>query len=157
MTKIIKLTDSQLKVLAAAAERADGAASVPEKMKAAAASKIAQALIGRKLMREIRTKPGMPVWRRDEEARCFSLVIMSAGRKALEMLEAPNSEQMDFHRRQRRKRASPRRRLRILNVPGKLHRSQAPIHPQSRAPPGSPRNPGSLLSCSALKASRSMS
>ena len=93
MTNMTKLTDSQLKVLVAAAERQDGAASVPEKMKITAASKIAQALIERKLMREIRAKPGMPIWRRDDEARCFSLVIMSAGRKALEMQEASDQEQ----------------------------------------------------------------
>ncbi|TAL81646.1 MAG: DUF3489 domain-containing protein [Beijerinckiaceae bacterium] len=93
MTNIIKLTDSQLKLLTAAAEREDGAASVPEKMKAVAANKVAQALIERKLMREIRAKPGMPIWRRDDEARCFSLVIMRAGRKALEMQTASALEQ----------------------------------------------------------------
>lgn len=95
MTDIIKLSDNQLKVLTAAADCEDGAARMPEKMKAAAAGKVAQALIERKLMREVRAKPGMPVWRRDGEARCFSLVILSAGRKALEMQAASDPEKAD--------------------------------------------------------------
>ncbi|TAL77023.1 MAG: DUF3489 domain-containing protein [Beijerinckiaceae bacterium] len=102
MTDIIKLSDNQSKVLTAAAEREDGAVSVPEKMKAAAANKVAQALIERKLMREIRAKPGMPVWRRDDEARCFSLVIMSAGRKALEMQTASALEQKAPRQKERK-------------------------------------------------------
>jgi Protein of unknown function (DUF3489) len=36
------------------------------------------------LIKEIRAKPGMPVWRRDEdEARSFALTITRAGRKAI--------------------------------------------------------------------------
>ena len=34
-------------------------------------------------MREIRSKPGMPVWRVDEDGRSMSVVIMRAGRDAL--------------------------------------------------------------------------
>ena len=61
-----KLTDSQLIVLSKAAAREDGAAVVPPKLNKAAAAKIGSSLIGRKLMREIRSKPGMPIWRADE-------------------------------------------------------------------------------------------
>ena len=78
-----KLTDSQLIVLAAAAARDDGAASVPARMNKAAASKVASSLVTRKLMREIKAKPDMPVWREDEDARRYSLVITAAGRKAI--------------------------------------------------------------------------
>ena len=78
-----KLTDSQMIVLAAAVAREDGAASLPAKMNRAAASKVGSSLVARKLMREMRAKPDMPVWREDEDARAYSLVITVAGRKAM--------------------------------------------------------------------------
>ena len=81
------LSDSQLVVLSQAAQRKDGAASLTEKLKGGAAINVAKALIARKLMREVKAKPGMPVWRRDAEGRPFSLVISSAGRKAIGVTE----------------------------------------------------------------------
>ena len=78
-----KLTDTQLIVLSKAAQRDDGAASVPERVNSAAAKKIAERLISHKLMREIRTKPDMPVWRLDESGRSISLVILRACREAI--------------------------------------------------------------------------
>jgi hypothetical protein len=81
--KMVKLTDSQLIVLSKAAAREDGAAVVPLRMTKAAAVKIGSSLIGRKLMREIRSKPGMPVWRQDADSRSISLLITRAGRDAI--------------------------------------------------------------------------
>jgi Protein of unknown function (DUF3489) len=78
-----KLTDTQLIVLSNAAARDDGIAVVPNKMNKAAASKVAASLVARKLMREVRSKPGMPVWREDEDDRSISLMIMRAGRDAI--------------------------------------------------------------------------
>jgi hypothetical protein len=78
-----KLTDSQLVVLSKAAAREEGAAVVPPKLNKAAAAKIGSSLIGRKLMREIRSKPGMPAWRKDENGRSMSLVVTRAGRNAI--------------------------------------------------------------------------
>ena len=78
-----KLTDSQLIVLSAAAARDDGLASVPVKMARAAASKVGSSLVARKLMREVKAKPGMPVWREDADGRSISLMITAAGRKAI--------------------------------------------------------------------------
>ena len=46
-----KLTNTQLIVLSKAAQRDDGAAVVPERMGAAAAKKVGDALASRKLMR----------------------------------------------------------------------------------------------------------
>jgi hypothetical protein len=69
-----KLTDTQLIVLSKAAARDDGIASIPARLNKAAAAKVATSLISRKLMREIRSKPDMPVWREDEEGRRTSLV-----------------------------------------------------------------------------------
>ena len=78
-----KLTDSQLIVLSKAVAREDGAAVVPPKLNKAAAAKIGSSLIGRKLMREIRSKPSMPIWRADENGRSMSLVVTRAGRNAI--------------------------------------------------------------------------
>ena len=82
-----KLTDSQLIVLSKAAAREDGAAVVPPKLNKAAAVKIGSRLIGRKLMREIRSKPGTPVWRADEDGPSMSLVITRAGRDAIDIIK----------------------------------------------------------------------
>ena len=79
---MLKLTDSQLTVLSTAAARDDGAAVAPQGMGKAAAAKVGSSLVARKLMREIRAKPGMPVWREDH-GRNVSLVITRAGRDAI--------------------------------------------------------------------------
>lgn len=78
-----KLTKTELQILTQAAERDDGAAFTPERMKTAAVQKITDALIDQKLMREIRTKPGMPIWRTAENGRSTSLVILKTGRDAI--------------------------------------------------------------------------
>jgi hypothetical protein len=82
-------TESQLAVLSHAAQRDDGAVNLTDSLKGGAAAKVGKALIARKLMREVRAKPGMPVWRRDAEGRQFSLVISSAGRKAVGVVRGP--------------------------------------------------------------------
>ncbi len=79
-----KLTENQLIMLSKAAARNDGAAVAPHGMGKAAAAKIGSSLVARKLMRESRSKPGMPVWR-EAEGRNFSLVITRAGRDAVEV------------------------------------------------------------------------
>jgi hypothetical protein len=83
-----KLTDSQLIVLSAAAARDDGLAVVPAKMNKAGAAKVGSSLIARKLMREVKAKSRMPVWRHDEDSRPISLTITKAGRNAIGVAEA---------------------------------------------------------------------
>ncbi len=78
-----KLTDTQLIILSKAAQRDDGAAVAPDKLSKAAAAKMGASLISRKLMREVRSKPGMPVWWTSEDDRPLSLVILKAGRDAI--------------------------------------------------------------------------
>jgi hypothetical protein len=87
-----KLTDTQLIVLSKAAARDDGAGIVPNGMNKAAAAKVGSSLVTRKLMRELRTKPGMPAWREDADGRSVSLIITRAGRDAVGVNEeeAPN-------------------------------------------------------------------
>ena len=78
-----KLTDTQRIVLSAAAARDDGIVFAPAKMNRAAASKVGAGLVSRKLMREARAKPGMPVWRQGGDGRPISLIITRAGRDAI--------------------------------------------------------------------------
>ena len=88
---MVKLDDTQLIVLAAAVARDDGCAVIPETMKPAAVTKVGASLVARKLMREIKAKPGMPVWYEDGEGRGLSLVLTAAGRKAIGVNELPDA------------------------------------------------------------------
>ncbi len=82
-----RLTDSQLLVLSKAAARDDGAAIAPPKMNNAVATKLAASLVARKLMREVRSKAGMPGWRKNDDGRLISLVITRAGRDAIGVID----------------------------------------------------------------------
>jgi hypothetical protein len=64
----IKLTDTQLMMLSAAAQRNDRYLVAGPNLNVAAAQKIAAKLIGAGLVREIRAKAEAPVWRRDDDA-----------------------------------------------------------------------------------------
>lgn len=76
----LPLTDAQRAVLTAAAVRSDAALILPAKLKGGAARKLAQALLGKALVREVRAKGDQPVWRKDEgTGRSFSLVLTKAG------------------------------------------------------------------------------
>lgn len=77
-----KLTDTQLMVLSSAAVRDDGAAVSQPRFKASAL-KVSASLVARKLMREVRPKAGMPVWREDRHGRRIALVITKAGLAAV--------------------------------------------------------------------------
>jgi hypothetical protein len=85
----IKLTDTQLVMLSAAAQR-DGRCLVPTpKLKGAAAQKIAGKLIAAGLVKEIKAKAGVSVWRRDDEAGIFyGLTLTPAGAKAIAIDES---------------------------------------------------------------------
>jgi hypothetical protein len=63
----IKLTDTQIVMLSAAAQRDDRCLLAPQNLKGSAMQKLAMKLIGAGLAKEIKTKPGVPVWRRDEQ------------------------------------------------------------------------------------------
>ena len=75
-----KLTNTQFKILSQAAQHENGVAFVPERMGTVTIRKLSDSLVERKLMREILTKPGMPIWRKGEDGRSISLVILKAGK-----------------------------------------------------------------------------
>jgi Protein of unknown function (DUF3489) len=86
------LTDTQRFVLSCAAQRHDGAATLPEGLTERAAQKLAATLVERELVREIRAKPRMPVWRRSEEGRSQALIITKVARAAIEVEDDRESE-----------------------------------------------------------------
>lgn len=82
-----KFTDKQLILLSSAAAREDSSAELPDHVGKAAAYKVGSSLVSRKLMREVRSKPGMPVWRQNDQKRNISLVITKSGRIAIGVTE----------------------------------------------------------------------
>ena len=80
----LKLTDTQLVLLSAAAQRDDHCLTPAPKLKGGVARKVAEKLIAAGLVREIKGKTGTPVWRRDDEtAQLFALKLTAAGLKAI--------------------------------------------------------------------------
>ena len=85
----VKLTDAQLVMMSAAAQREDRCLAAPETMKGAAVSKAGAKLVKLGFAREIHAKPGTPLWRRDETGRSFALKLTAAGLKAIAVDEGP--------------------------------------------------------------------
>ena len=83
----VKLTDAQLEMMSAAAQRKDRC--LPETMKGAVVSKAGAKLVKLGFAREILEKPGTPLWRRDETGRSFALKLTAAGLKAIAVDEGP--------------------------------------------------------------------
>jgi hypothetical protein len=81
-TLSFKLADAQRIVLSGAAQRDDGAATLHERMTEKAAQKFAATLIAKGLVREVRARADMPVWRRNEAGRTVALIVTKLGREA---------------------------------------------------------------------------
>lgn len=80
----IKLTDTQIAMLSAAAQREDRCLIAHPSLKGGAAQKVAGKLIGGRLAKKIKAKPGAPVWRQDEGAgQSYALKLTAAGAKAI--------------------------------------------------------------------------
>jgi hypothetical protein len=63
----MKLTDTQLVLLSAAAEREDGAVEIGPRFKGNAALRVLRKLLSERLIEEVPTQGALPVWRRDED------------------------------------------------------------------------------------------
>ena len=79
----VKLTDAQLVMLSAAAQREDICLTAPDKMRGAILTKVSEKLAKLGLVREVRAKAGMPVWRRDDAGQSYALKLTAAGLKAI--------------------------------------------------------------------------
>ena len=83
----MKLSDTQLLILSSASQRTDHAAVLPANLKGSAAKKVVDRLLKEKLLQELRAKDDMPVWRRGDDNRPYSLQITKAGLRAIEVDE----------------------------------------------------------------------
>jgi Protein of unknown function (DUF3489) len=79
----VKLTDTQLVMMSAAAQRKDRCLSAPATIKGAALTKVGVKLAKLGLAREIAAKPGVPIWRRDDAGHGYALKLTAAGVKAI--------------------------------------------------------------------------
>jgi hypothetical protein len=79
----MKLSDTQLLILSSASQRIDHAAVLPANLKGSAAKKVVDKLLNEKLLQELRAKDDMPVWRRGDDNRSYSLRITKAGLRAI--------------------------------------------------------------------------
>ena len=82
-----QLTDTQLIILSKAAARDDGAGTIPANLNKASAAMVGSSLVARNLMHEVLSERGMPVWRENDQGERISLVITSAGREAIGVLD----------------------------------------------------------------------
>src|SRR5258708_21666055 len=93
----MKLSDTQLLILSSASQRADHTVLLPENLKGSAAKKVVDRLLNEKLLQELRAKDDMPVWRRGDDNRPYSVRITKAGLNAVEvkdLAEQPENNAM---------------------------------------------------------------
>jgi Protein of unknown function (DUF3489) len=80
----IKLTDTQIVMLSVAARRDDRCLVAPRNLKGGAAQKVAAKLIDAGFAKEIKAKPGAPVWRQDAETgESFAMKLTAGGVRAI--------------------------------------------------------------------------
>ena len=83
----MKLSDTQLLILSSASQRNDHAAVLPANLKGSAAKKVVDRLLNERLLQELRAKDDMPIWRRGDDNRPYSLRVTKAGLRAIEVEE----------------------------------------------------------------------
>ena len=91
----MKLSDTQLLILSSASQRSDHAALLPANLKGSAAKKVVDRLLKERLLQELRAKDDMPVWRRGDDNRPYTLRITKDGLKAIEVedfADAPDNK-----------------------------------------------------------------
>ena len=83
----MKLSATQLLILSSASQRNDHAAVLPANLKGSAAKKVVDRLLNENLLQELRAKDDMPIWRRGDDNRPYSLRVTKAGLRAIEVEE----------------------------------------------------------------------
>jgi len=79
----MKLTDTQLVLLSAAAQRQDGAVELGPKLKGSASQKVIGKLLSEHLVEELPAQGSLPMWRRDEDKGALALRITERGLDAI--------------------------------------------------------------------------
>src|ERR1700721_1597552 len=89
----VKLTDAQVVMMSAAAQRKDRCLSAPTTIKGAALIKVGVKLAKLGVAREIEAKPGAPIWRRDDAGQGYALKLTAAeSLETLAEIRAPVGE-----------------------------------------------------------------
>jgi hypothetical protein len=89
----VKLTDTQLVLLSAAAQRKDRCLVAPPTLKGGAAQKVANKLISAAFVQEIDAEAGAPIWRRNSgTGQAYALKLTAVGAKAIAIDEAGEPE-----------------------------------------------------------------
>ena len=79
----MKLTDTQLVLLAAASQRQDGAVEIRANLKGGAADKVVGKLLDQNLVEEVPAQGSLPVWRREDGKGALALRITAQGLAAI--------------------------------------------------------------------------
>ena len=126
-----KLSDAQLVILGAAAQRSDGSLlPFPQSLTAkGAALKVVETLCKRKLIEERRTINGAPEWRRDEERGPLGLFITKRGLLALGITETEQTRPVQAAA------SMPRQRKTAAVRPREKTRKATPASTKRRAAP----------------------
>src|SRR5262249_22305657 len=82
MEESVKLTDTQLRLLAAASQRDGRALERPSNLTGGAAGKVVAKLLAEGLVEEIQSRGSLPVWRRDGD-NTHTLRITKRGLRAI--------------------------------------------------------------------------
>src|SRR5215207_5818459 len=116
----MKLSYTQLIVLAAAAQREDRGLALPPKLRGGAAQKFAAKLLREGLVEEVRARGALPVWRRDDANGPMALRMTRSGMKAIGVEgDAPAQEAGRPERNPSTKRKQPKdaRLCRLFHEP----------------------------------------
>ena len=127
-----KLSDTQLVILGAAAQHADGSLlPFPQTLtaKGAALNKVVETLCKRKLGEERRTINGAPDWRRNEDGQPLGLFITTSGLLALGVNDTEKKKPCQAAARM------PRQRKTAAARPRSKAREASPAKPKRRAAP----------------------
>jgi hypothetical protein len=93
MSMSIKLTDTQLVLMSAAAQREDRCLIAPPRLKGGAAHTVANKLISAGFVKEVKAKSSDPIWRREEGSGApYALKLTAAGVEAIAVDEAAEPE-----------------------------------------------------------------
>jgi hypothetical protein len=89
----VKLTNTQLVLLSAAAQRKDRCLVATPRLKGGAAQKVANKLISAAFVQEIDAEAGAPIWRRNSgTGQAYALKLTAVGAKAVAIDEAGEPE-----------------------------------------------------------------
>ena len=115
---MVKLTDTHLMVLSAAAQQSTRVVTLPDRLTADERSKLAKALIKWGLVEEVPSKGRMPSYRQAENGQRISLIITDVGLAAIGIEEEARGDQTAAGSKQRA--PQPARKVRHLAKEGRV-------------------------------------